>query len=157
MLGSGETWRRVPVLQTRTWQNVAIVCPVAVGRGRGCAGAMLLLWPPTPSSPCPLFPLLLPHLQHALHIRSVHSAQSGSEPEWVSRQAPCSLTPLPHQPWCHQQNFQKEESEILVFLFFCAFKACLELRSGQFAHSSKVRSSSMEASGMDTSLCHLLQ
>lgn len=78
-------------------------CGPSVGRGRVCAGAMLLLWPPTPSSPALSFcssylTISTPFSSAQSSPLSVHSAQPGSEPEWVSRQAPCSLTPPQHTP-----------------------------------------------------------
>lgn len=97
-------------------------CGPSVGQGRGCAGAMLLLWPPTPS------PLRLSFRSSYLTVsKPFSSAQSSqrslgaNQSGFLAKPLVLLLPPTPthtHQAWCHQQYFQKEGSEILFFLFF---------------------------------------
>lgn len=155
----------MPALQTRTWQNVAIVCSVALPWAEAasaqelcCSCGLPHLHPPPSLSAPPTSPSARPsHPLSPLSDQSTQRSLGANQSGFLAKPLVLSLPRNTHQPWCHQQYFQKEGSEILFFLFFCAFKACLELRSGQFAHLSKVRSRSVEARGVVIALCHLLQ
>lgn len=125
MVGLGETWRRVPALQTRTWQNVVIACPVALPWAKAVAAQELccscglphlhpsasLSAPPTSLSASP---------SHPLSPLSVawERTRVGFSPSPLFSYSPRPRHTHTHQAWCHQQYFQKEGSEILFFLFF---------------------------------------